>query len=68
MKTVDTPATRAASGVTRRNARTGGCCPRCHCFGAIAPESIVCDRCASARDSILTVTVTVTVPVVGGDR
>lgn len=31
MSTLNTPATRAASRVTRRNARPSGCCPRCHC-------------------------------------
>jgi hypothetical protein len=68
MNTLNTSATRTASGVTRRNARKGGQCPRCHRFGAFAPDSIVCDRCTSARSSILTVTVTVTLPTLGGDR
>ena len=68
MNTLDTPATPAPSGVTRKNTRTSGCCPRCRCFGVFAPDSIVCDRCANAQDSIVTVTVTVTLAVVGGDR
>jgi hypothetical protein len=68
MNTLNTPVTRTASGVTRRNARNGGQCPRCHRFGAFAPDSIVCDRCTSARSSILTVTITVTLAVVGGGR
>jgi hypothetical protein len=68
MNTLNTPATRAASGVTRRNARNGRCCRRCHRFSAFAPDSIVCDRCADTRPSILTVTVTVTLPTVRGGR
>jgi hypothetical protein len=68
MNTLDTRVTRAASGVTRRNARNGERCPRCHRFGAFAPDSIVCERCASARPSITTVTVTVTLALLGGER
>ena len=68
MNTLDTPATRAASRVTRRNAHTSRRCPRCHHFGTFTPDSIVCDRCAGARPSILTVTVTVTLAAVGGER
>jgi hypothetical protein len=68
MNTVDTPVTRTASGATRKNARNGGRCPRCHRFGVFTPDSIVCDRCASTRPSILTVTITVTLAVVGGGR
>jgi hypothetical protein len=68
MNTLNTPAPRPASGITRRNTRTSGCCPRCHHTGVFSPDSIVCNRCANARDSILTVTITVTLAVVGGGR
>jgi hypothetical protein len=68
MNTLNTPVAPAASGVTRRNVRNGGRCLRCHRVGALAPDSIVCDRCASAWSSILTVTVTVTLAVVGSGR
>jgi hypothetical protein len=68
MTTLNTPPTRTTSRVARRNARNGGCCPRCHRVGAFAPDAIVCDRCASTRPSIITVTITVTLALVGGER
>jgi hypothetical protein len=68
MTTLDTPATRAASGITRRNTRTSGRCPRCHHTGTFAPDSIVCNRCTSVRSLIVTVTITVTLALVGGGR
>jgi Zn finger protein HypA/HybF involved in hydrogenase expression len=68
MTTLNTPATRTTSRVTRRNARNHGQCPRCHHVGTFAPNAIVCDRCASTRPSITTVTITVTLALVGGER
>jgi hypothetical protein len=68
MNTLNTPAPRAASGVTRRNARNDEQCPRCHRLSTLAPDSIVCDRCAGARPSITTVTITVTLAVAEGER
>ena len=50
------------------NTRNGRCCPRCHRLGTFAPDSIVCERCADVLPLIFTVTVTVTLAVVGGDR
>jgi hypothetical protein len=66
MNTLNTRATRTASGVTRRNARNRGKCPRCHHVGTFAPDSIVCDRCTNARPVTLTVSLTCT--VAGGER
>jgi hypothetical protein len=68
MNTLNTRATRAASGVTRMNARHRGKCPRCHHVGTVAPDSIVCDGCATPQPSITTVTVTVTLALLGGER
>jgi hypothetical protein len=69
MNTLNTPAPRAASGVTRRNARNEEQCPRCHRLSTLAPDSIVCERCAGARPSITTtVTVTVTLAAAEGER
>lgn len=68
MTTLNTPTPPTPSRVTRKNAHNSGWCPRCHRVGAFTPDSIVCDRCTSARPSILTVTITVTLPAVGGDR
>jgi hypothetical protein len=68
MTTLNTPETPAASRVTRRNARNGGQCPRCHRVGTFAPNAIVCDRCTTAGSSITTVTITVTLALVGGER
>jgi len=66
MNTLNTRVTRAASGVTRRNARNRGKCPRCHHYGTFAPDSIVCDRCTSAQSATLTVSISCT--VAGGER
>jgi hypothetical protein len=66
MNTLNTRVTRAASGVTRRNARHRGKCPRCHRPGTFAPDSIVCDRCTTARPATLTVSISCT--VAGGER
>jgi hypothetical protein len=66
MNTLNTRVTRAASGVTRRNARNSGQCPRCHHYGTFAPDSIVCARCTTVRPVTLTVSLTRT--VAGGER
>jgi hypothetical protein len=68
MNTLDTRATSAARRVTRTTTRTSRWCPRCHHIGTFTPDSIVCDRCTGTRPSILTVTVTLTLTVLGGDR
>jgi len=68
MNTLNTRVTRVASGVTRRNACNRGKCPRCHRLGAFEPNSIVCNRCTTARTSITTVTITLTLATVGGER
>ncbi|MBV9012870.1 MAG: hypothetical protein JO272_12615 [Pseudonocardiales bacterium] len=69
MNTLNTPVTRTASGVTRRNARNRGKCPRCHQVGTLNSDSIVCDRCASTRPpTTITVTVAVTLALLGGGR
>ncbi|MGH3869625.1 MAG: hypothetical protein ACRDQ4_26685 [Pseudonocardiaceae bacterium] len=68
MNTLNTPALRPASGITRRNTRTSGYCPRCHHTGVFAPDSIVCNRYADTRPTILTVTITVTLAAVGAER
>jgi hypothetical protein len=65
MNTLNTRVTHAASGVTRRNARNRGKCPRCHRPGTFAPDSIVCDRCTTARPATLTVSITAV--VTGGE-
>jgi hypothetical protein len=69
MNTLNTRVSRAASGVTRRDAGNRGKCPRCHRVGTFTSDSIVCDQCAAPPSSIITtVTVTVTLASVGGER
>jgi hypothetical protein len=68
MNTLDTRATRAARRVTQTTPPTTRRCPRCHHTGTFTPDSIVCDRCADTRPLIFTVTVTVTLTVIGGGR
>jgi hypothetical protein len=65
---LDTRATRHASGVTQKNARTGRRCPRCHRWGVFAVNSIVCQRCMGTPPLLVTVSISVTFTVVGGDR
>ena len=66
MTTLNTPTTRAPRRVTPTTTRTTRWCPRCHHTATFTPDSIVCDRCVDTRPSILTVTVTL--PAVGGGR
>jgi hypothetical protein len=65
---LDTRATRQASGVTQKNARTGRRCPRCHRPGVFAVNSIVCQRCLGTPPLLVTVRVSVTLTAMGGDR
>jgi hypothetical protein len=65
---LDTRATRQASGVTQKNARTSRCCPRCHRWGVFAVNSIVCQRCLGKPPLLVTVRVSITLTTVGGDR
>ena len=67
MSNVDTGVTNGARGVTRRNARDGRRCPRCHRPGILAVNSIVCRRCADMRPLLVTVAVTITLSVSGGE-
>jgi len=50
---LDTRVYSTASGVTRRNARNGRRCPRCHRPGIFTVNSIVCQQCADTRTSRL---------------
>jgi len=64
---LDTQVHPKASGVTRKNARNGRRCPRCHRPGIFATNSIVCQRCADMRPSLVTVAVTITLSMSGGE-
>jgi hypothetical protein len=68
MKNLHIERTPAASGVTRRNSRSGRRCPRCLRFGRFAPSCIVCDRCADALPLVVTVAISMTFLRVGGGR
>ena len=67
MSNLDTRVYSTASGVTRRNARNGRRCPRCHRPGIFAVNSIVCQRCADMRPLLVTVAVTITLSMAGGE-
>jgi hypothetical protein len=67
MSNLDTRVYSTASGVTRRNARNGRRCPRCHRPGIFTVNSIVCQRCADTRPSLVTVAVTITLSASGGE-
>jgi hypothetical protein len=65
---LDTRVYSRASGVTRRNVRYGRRCPRCQRPGIFAVNSIVCQRCANMRPSPVTVAITITLAVAGGEH